>query len=88
MECEFTQSAVDPCLFLRKYKNNWIYVVIYVDDNLVIGTEEGIAELENLLKAKGLKLKVQDDLCDYLSCDIKILPDNKSATLLSTSSYC
>ena len=81
LECKFTQSAVDPCLFLCKYKNNWIYVAIYVNDNLVIGTEEGIAKLENHLKAKGLKLKVQDDLCDYLSCDIKISPDNKSAIL-------
>ena len=56
-------------------------MAIYVDDNLVIGTEEGIVELENLLKAKGLKLKVQDDPRDYLSCDIKISPDRKSAIL-------
>ena len=57
---------------MHKYKNNWIYMAIYLDNNLVIGIEEGIAEVEKVLKAKGLKLTVQDDLCNYLSCDINI----------------
>ena len=64
-----------------KYKNNSIDVTIYVDNNLVIRMEEGIAEVGKLLKAKGLKLKVQDDICGYLSCDIKISQDSKLAII-------
>jgi hypothetical protein len=41
---------------------------IYLDDRLVIGTEECIAKLIVDLKKNGFILKVETSLQDYLSC--------------------
>ena len=71
-ECGFKKSEVDPCLFLEKFEEGTVYIAIYVDDNLVIGPKKSIKKTINILNAKGLLLKIQDDLKDYLSCNFDV----------------
>ena len=65
-ECGFKKSEVDPCLFLQKFDNGTVYIAIYVDDNLVIGPKKGVKKTIYMLNSKGLLLKIQDNLKDYL----------------------
>ena len=54
---------------------------IYVDHNLVIGhTKEEDKTIAQLQK-EGLVLKVEENLHDYLSCDICFSQDKKQAWL-------
>lgn len=39
-EFKFVQSDADPCLFIRKQKGDMIVLAIYVDDGLLVGTNE------------------------------------------------
>jgi hypothetical protein len=43
---------------------------IYVDNCLVIGKRDGIDELIVELKTSGFNLKVENNLTDYLSCQL------------------
>jgi hypothetical protein len=47
-------------------------MVIYVDDCLTIGSDEGIKEVIEVMKGHDFGLKIEEDLKDYLSCHIKI----------------
>ena len=42
------KSSTDPCLFYRNSGNSSLYVVVYVDDGLIVGNNE--AEIEDFLK--------------------------------------
>jgi len=77
----FTGGDVDPCLFMKKYEKGLVYIALYVDDNLMVGHPEAIDDTIALLRAEGLNLKVEDDLHDYLSCEIKFSEDRKRAWL-------
>jgi hypothetical protein len=43
---------------------------IYVDDCLVIGKRDGVDELIVELNTSGFNLKVENNLTDYLSCQL------------------
>ena len=58
-----------------------VYIALYVDDNLIVGKEEAINEVIQELRDKGFTLKVEDDLKDYLSCEIEFTKDKKAAWL-------
>ncbi len=45
-------------------------VAKYVDDNLIVGNPEAIEDTIEQLKKNGFVVKVEDDLKDYLSCEI------------------
>ena len=68
----FTQCLSDPCLFFRRRGQKICIVLIYVDDNLVVGHPE---EMEDLLKGvrdSGFVITVDNELTDYLSCEIRM----------------
>jgi len=77
----FVGGDVDPCLLMRNDENGLIYVAVYVDDNILIGTDRAIEDTVKRLKAKGLVLKETDNLDDYLSCQIMFSNDGQSAWL-------
>ncbi len=72
---------MDPCLLVKKYELGTVYVALYVDDNLVIGNPAAIDDTIERLKREGLILKVEDDLHDYLSCEIVFSKNRRSAWL-------
>ena len=54
-------------------------MVIYVDDNLIVGHSEAIDNTIDLLKQNGFILKVEDDLKGYLSCEIVFSTNRKKS---------
>jgi hypothetical protein len=67
----FTGGRVDPCLLTRRSNKGIVYVACYVDDIFAVGHDKAIKETIKLIKAQGLSnVKVQDELTDYLSCNI------------------
>ena len=61
----------------QKEHEGYIYVALYIDDNLMIGNSAIIDDAILELKNKGLVLKIMEGLQDYLSCEIKISKDKK-----------
>ena len=76
----FEGGDVDPCLFVKKDdKLGLVYIALYVDDNLLVGHTLAVDDVIKKMKEKGLILKVENDLHDYLSCKIVFSEDNKKA---------
>ncbi len=50
-------------------------MAIYVDDNLSVGHPDAIEEIIEQLKKNGFVVNVEDDLRDYLSCEIQFNSD-------------
>ena len=72
----FEGGDVDPCLYMKEStKFGKVYIALYVDDNLIVGHPEAINEVIQGLRDEGLVLKVEDDLKDYLSCEIDFSAD-------------
>jgi hypothetical protein len=59
-----------PCLLLKWTQDGFIMIGIYVDDCLMIGKRDKIDELIVDLKTSGCNLKVENNLTDYLSCQL------------------
>jgi Reverse transcriptase (RNA-dependent DNA polymerase) len=66
----FKQSTAEPCLFYKQMKDHIILMTIHVDDCYIIGKEESINEVIKDIEKEGLKLKVNNETKDYLSCEI------------------
>ena len=56
-------------------------MAIYVDDNLIVGHHETIDDTIYLLKQNSFILKVEDDLNDYLSCEIVFSTNRRKSWL-------
>ena len=56
-------------------------MAIYVDDNLIVGHHEAIDDTIYLLKQNRVILKVEDDLSDYLSCEIVFSTNRRKSWL-------
>ena len=57
---------MNPCLFTRKDKKIVVFIVIYVDDNLIVGHEAAVDKVIKELKENGLMLKVEEIMHDYV----------------------
>jgi hypothetical protein len=66
----FKGNKSDPCLLSKWTQGGVIMIGIYVDDCLVIGKFDKIDELIVALKTSGFNLKVENNLTDYLSCQL------------------
>ena len=80
-ELGFDGGRADPCLFSKKDSDGIIFIALYVDDCLCIGDKKAIKNLVDSLKNRELKLKVDDELRDYLSCEIHFSRDRKRVIL-------
>ncbi len=58
-----------------------VLVAIYVDDNLIVGYPDDFEDTTEKLKKNGFVVKVEDDLRDYLSCEIRCNSDRTEAWL-------
>ena len=77
----FMGGEVDPCLMVKKTKNEIAYVAIYVDDCLFFGSKDLIKKTVEDIKKWGLQVKEEDDLKDYLSCNIVFDKNREQAWL-------
>ena len=76
----FEQSLADPCLMIQRDKLGVVYMALYVDDIYASGNEEALNDSIIGLR-KYFKIKVADDLKDYLSCEIIFNKDKTKAWL-------
>jgi hypothetical protein len=66
----FKGNKSDPCLLSKWTQDGVIMIGIYVDDCLVIGKRDKIDEPIVYLKTSRFNLKVENNLTDYLSCQL------------------
>ena len=66
----FIGGDVDPCLMMYDGPFGRVFIGLYVDDCLCVGKKEGILDVIEKIQKAGLNVKVEADLCDYLSCEI------------------
>ena len=77
----FQGGYADPCLFTRKDRSGIIFITLYVDDCLCIGHKAAIKIMVDELRKLNLKMTVDPELKDYLSCEIHFSPDRKTIVL-------
>lgn len=69
----FHQSSADPCLYIRQRAGKSIFVLIYVDDVIVICyTEEEFAEVIGGLK-RNFTISVMGNLCFFLGIRVRMV---------------
>ena len=75
----FIQSKADPCLFVKHTESGeTVYLAMWVDDCLCVGPKKEIyAAIEEI--KRHFKVKVEESISDYLSCEIVMEADRKSA---------
>jgi hypothetical protein len=78
----FKGNKYDPCLLSKWNQDGVIMIGIYVDDCLVIGKRDKIDELIVELKTSGFNLKVENNLTDYLSCQLIENAESKEILIL------
>jgi Ethanolamine utilization protein EutJ (predicted chaperonin) len=61
-----------------------ILIAIYVDDCLIIGTDEGIDNIINILRDYNFGLNVNHNLTDHLSYRIHVDYENKTTFVMQT----
>ena len=66
-------------MMVRRDKDGVCFAAIWVDDTLLVGDTKAIKKTISDLQKKGFTLKVENDLDDYLSCEIKIDRQKKKA---------
>jgi Reverse transcriptase (RNA-dependent DNA polymerase) len=71
IKLEFTPSTSEPCLFSKKANGSMIFVVVYVDDCYVIGSDMNLKLFISDIQ-KEFQIKIQEIPTDYLSCDIRL----------------
>ena len=54
-----------PCLYVKKSEKGIVYVVLYIDDKLIVGDVESIDKAIAALTENGLVLKILEGLKDY-----------------------
>jgi len=77
----FIGGTIDPCLMLRRNKSGIVYIAIYVDDCLLMGDRPAVDKAIEDIQKGGFKIKLEDTMGDYLSCNIKFNKDRTKAWL-------
>ena len=67
----FEQCQADPCLFKRKDETEVCFILIYVDDNLMVGNTESMNKVLQELSQTEFSYTVELNLKDYLSCEVR-----------------
>ena len=79
LELNLTPCKADPCVWLRKMRDKYKYIAIYVDD-LLIASQEPTAILQDLKQKFKLKIKGGGLLEYQHGCDYKL---DKDGTLIA-----
>ena len=58
----FVGGRIDRCLYFKKSMQGIVYIALFIDDNLMIGDMVAIDNSIEVLKTKGLVLKVVERL--------------------------
>ena len=72
----FHLSPIDPCMLFKENELGVCIIIMYVDDMLIIGKKEQIQDVASKIQ-KEFSVKIQDNLTDYLGCELHM---NKERT--------
>jgi hypothetical protein len=70
--CGFTGSLLDPCLWIKNSNSGMSMMAIFLENRQTTESKEGIKEFLQDLKRHDFGLKIEDDLYECLSCQIKV----------------
>jgi hypothetical protein len=78
----FRLSKIDSCLMIQNNKDGIVFICLYVDDCYAVGKTHTLDQLvKDICTKGGYKVKVEDNLSDYLSCNIVFNKNKKRAWL-------
>jgi hypothetical protein len=66
----FKGQVVDPCSTTRQNNKGILFIGLYLDYCYCCGHKDAIVDMIQQLKVSGFDIKVEDNLMDYLSCNI------------------
>ena len=69
-ENRFEQSQADPCLYIKRYDDELVYILLYVDDLLICGNIELIEQTADVLN-QHFEIKSLGEVSQYLGIEIK-----------------
>ena len=75
----YRKGTVDPCLIMKSFQKDAVYMSVHVDDSLIVGPNFAIHKTIKALKTGGFSLTIEGKLDDYLSCEITIDRKDQSA---------
>lgn len=67
----FVRSKCDSCLYTKCTEKDQIYLLLYVDDVLIFGSNDGLVEQVKIVLNKEFKMKDLGFVTDYLGINIK-----------------
>lgn len=70
MEDDFQQGSADPCLYNKKVRNQWIFLLIYVDNILVISKQLNLIKHTEDIMNKKFEIKNLGAVQNYLGLEI------------------
>ena len=73
--CDFKETKVDPCFWIKNSSSGIVLMTIYVDDCWTIGTVEAMNEVIEASKGHRFGLKNENAWADFLS--YKIVRENE-----------
>ena len=73
-EVGFKACPSDECLFYKMGKRNIILIIVWVDDSIVFGNREDIADLVEVMRER-FTIKTEGGLNDFLGCEIMMNSD-------------
>ena len=71
---EFKPCESDPCLMYRVNENGLCIILMYVDDNLIVGSNKAIDQVTEEIK-KFFNVTVSPEATEYLGCEIHVAKD-------------
>jgi hypothetical protein len=77
----FVQSKSDQCLFVRRNGLGIVLLIVYVDDCAASGSKAALKQMLEEIKKADLTFTVEENLRDYLSCEIVFNKDKSKAWL-------
>jgi Reverse transcriptase (RNA-dependent DNA polymerase) len=77
----FEGGYPDPCMMKRTDERGTVFIALYVDDCLCIGDKKALDGLEKEFNDRHFSVTTENNLKDYLSCEITMLENRRSALL-------
>ena len=71
----FKPYESDPCLMYRVNENGLCIILMYVDDNLIVGSKMAIEQVTDEIK-KIFNVTISPEATEYLGCEIPIAKDH------------
>lgn len=73
----FTPCEYVPCLMYRVKENGLCIILMYIDDNLIVGSNMAIEQVSDEIK-KFFSVTISPEATEYLGCEIHLEKDHSS----------